>query len=709
MFGAGLRDLDAAETVELLERYRRFESYGLGSIRQQASSPQYQMAAAEMTRKVAVAVGTDRTVRLALADGSEVALPLGEGEGLQLYATLCTTLSEDMYSDEPIRLPDWCGRLAAEQVGKWLEFQWYMRHPELHVGFQDHRDGIKKIREQVHPDTEIDAGALSLVQSYLDTLLRSIVQGQPKTLDDARAVVQTCLPGNLVEYGEALWTKAISSESSYGSVQDDCPLLEQDAASYVAGVLEYCATELLELAGNASRDVRSSTITTADVKAAIKNDGELAQLTWPCSAEEAWRAAFLAGVAEDIPLLCSTLRLAGHLGVDELHAALAQVLADASSEDNEGEGDDEDDEDKGEGEGESNEEKELLTRIAELAGKDIAGVPKRRAFVLTSQGGPHSELDQNVVAAVAALMLTPVERRQQNLELDRYTKCLLLIQRRSLCCANYHSYLVSCGRCRAVAEGMSSEDIEELFPYNKAAGEAAIAGREYNGWVAKWTDARGMRCGYVRSAPGKADGGGLCPTAMLDWEHLVAKGPGHGHPDRGEPPYPETGKCDWGAPQVQDADWSCDDDDWSCAMFARSSVKLVPADDAAVATARDKHEAAQRRLVALVDGSERPPTVTDVGDAHAPDLEPIAGESKGGRPVYAQPSTMRNEGCVLSYSESETRWIGEGVVSIYGSQKCGILGPHGCAAAVPQDVDPACWEFHDEDANYHSFGWEHLQ
>ena len=315
----------------LLESHRRFESYRHEASRQ-AASPQYQTAAAEAQREVAAAVGTGRTVRLALAGGSEVALPLGEGEGLKLYATLCRTLSEDMDPDEPIRLPDWCGQLAAEQVGKWLEHEWFMRHPELHAPrarFQDHHAGIRKVLEQVHSHLQIDAGALALVQSGVDALLRSILQGQPKNLGDAQDAVQTCLPGELARHADFEGTKAISSESSYGSVQDDCPMLEQDAAGYVAGVLEYIAAELLELAGNACRDVKSETITTADVKYAINNDEELAQL--PSSAGESWRAAFLAGVADDIPLLCSTLHLAGHLGVDELHAALA-VIAQALDE-----------------------------------------------------------------------------------------------------------------------------------------------------------------------------------------------------------------------------------------------------------------------------------------------------------------------------------------------------------------------------------------
>ena len=131
----------------------------------------------------------------------------------------------------------------------------------------------------------------------------------------------------------------------------------------------------------------------------LAHEASLATPEADAAAADPWLAAFLAPALGDAALLVAALKLVSYMGCDGLQAALAlglgacdtaekvQALLDPGAEND-----------------------PLLGWIAAAAGKDVAGEPRRRAFVLASQAGPLNSLDESLVAAVAVHCQTPEER-----------------------------------------------------------------------------------------------------------------------------------------------------------------------------------------------------------------------------------------------------------------------------------------------------------
>lgn len=175
---------------------------------------------------------------------------------------------------------------------------------------------IKKVLKQVHPDTHINQTTVSLINFMINKIGDSIVQESNRLIhpthyknlsshvDEKNTIgsreIQTStrliLPGELVKHAVSQGTKAVTkftsssthtSKSAHAGLQfsvDRCKdmigkhsncRVDETAAVYLAGVLEYLTGEILELAGNICKDERKKTITPHHVKNAVENDGEL--------------------------------------------------------------------------------------------------------------------------------------------------------------------------------------------------------------------------------------------------------------------------------------------------------------------------------------------------------------------------------------------------------------------------------------------------
>jgi histone H3/H4 len=189
------------------------------------------------------------------------------------------------------------------------------------------RTYIHKVLKQVHPDTQISAKTLEQLDEFIKILARTLAEsGRVACINSSKSTVgkaeitlavQLHLPGELAKHALGELDKAVTKFQQSKSVKDDfdsekeyksrsAPIRREQAAGLLfsvalaekfirefgasdlsvsknssvalAAVLEYTASEILELAGRVARDNKKVIITIRHVYLAIANDKELHKL-----------------------------------------------------------------------------------------------------------------------------------------------------------------------------------------------------------------------------------------------------------------------------------------------------------------------------------------------------------------------------------------------------------------------------------------------
>ena len=176
---------------------------------------------------------------------------------------------------------------------------------------------IYKVLKQVHPDNGINAKSMSIINSFVNDAFERIAVEAGKLVKynkkgtlssrEIQTAVRLNLPGELAKHAVSEGTKAVTKYTSnagkggrggskkkaasrsakaglqfpVGRVQRHLKLgkyssrIGAGASVYLAAVLEYLVAEVLELAGNATKDLRMKRIVPRHVTLAVRGDEEL--------------------------------------------------------------------------------------------------------------------------------------------------------------------------------------------------------------------------------------------------------------------------------------------------------------------------------------------------------------------------------------------------------------------------------------------------
>lgn len=170
---------------------------------------------------------------------------------------------------------------------------------------------IYKVLKQVHPDTGISKNAMAILNDFLFDIFKRIANEaeflttmvKKRTLSslEVQSAVRLILPGELAKHAVSEGTKSVVKfqagfdgfAAPRGSISSRAGLsfpvgrvrrllresakcrIGQGASIYLAAVLEYLSAEILELSGNAARDLQLKRIIPRHITLAVRGDEEL--------------------------------------------------------------------------------------------------------------------------------------------------------------------------------------------------------------------------------------------------------------------------------------------------------------------------------------------------------------------------------------------------------------------------------------------------